>query len=128
MNETGCQRTDIGGVKSLANRKRKIKLEFRVDDHELEVIQEKMKVFGTTNREAYLRKMAMDGYLIQLDLPGFKEMLSLMRRCSNNLNQVAARANAAGHIYKTDLDELQQQQDQIMLLVRDLTLKTSKVL
>lgn len=112
----------------MANRKRNIKLEFRVDEHELDVIQEKMKVFGTANREAYLRKMAIDGYLIQLDLPGFKEMLSLMRHSSNNLNQVAARANASGRIYETDLEELQQQQDQIMLLVRDLTLKMSKVL
>lgn len=112
----------------MANRKRNIKLEFRVDEHELDVIQEKMKVFGTANREAYLRKMAIDGYLIQLDLPGFKEMLSLMRRCSNNLNQVAARANASGHIYETDITELQDQQDEIMQYVRELALKISKVL
>ena len=118
----------MGGVIFLANRKRTIKLEFRVDEHELKAIQEKMKLCGTTNREAYLRKMAIDGYSIQLDLPGLKEMLTLLRRSSNNLNQVAARANASGQIYKMDLADLQQQQDQIMMLVRDLTLKMSKVL
>lgn len=63
-------------------RKRDVQLNFRVSPHELELIESKMAQMGTVNREAYLRKMAIDGYVVKLDLPEIKELLSLMRRSS----------------------------------------------
>lgn len=60
-------------------RKRNVQLNFRVSSHELELIESKMAQMGTINREAYLRKMAIDGYVVKLDLPEIKELLSLMR-------------------------------------------------
>ena len=57
------------------NRKREVQLNFRVSPEELALIEQKMSQFGTKNREAYLRKMALDGYVVKLELPELKELL-----------------------------------------------------
>ena len=71
----------------MAKRKRDIQLKFRVTPQEREMIETKMAQFGTTNMAAYLRKMAIDGYVVKLDLPELRELVSLLRYSSNNLNQ-----------------------------------------
>ena len=83
----------------MANRKRDIRLRFRVTPEEKSMIEEKMTQVGTSNMEAYLRKMSIDGYILKLDLPEIKEMISLLRRSSNNLNQIAKRINQTGRLY-----------------------------
>ena len=70
---------------SAPKRKRDVQLNFRVSPEELALIEQKMAQLGTKNREAYLRKMALDGYVVRLDLPELKELVSLLRRSSNNL-------------------------------------------
>ena len=80
------------------NRKREVQLNFRVSPEELALIEQKMSQFGTKNREAYLRKMALDGYVVKLELPELKELLSLMRYSSNNLNQLTKRVHETGRI------------------------------
>ena len=77
----------------MAKRKRDIQLKFRVTPQEREMIETKMAQFGTTNMAAYLRKMAIDGYVVKLDLPELRELVSLLRYSSNNLNQLAVLAN-----------------------------------
>ena len=72
-----------------------------------------MQLAGTKNREAFLRKMALDGYIVKLDLPELREILSLLRRSSNNLNQLTRRVNETGRIYDADLDELHREQEQL---------------
>ena len=71
----------------MAKRKRDIQLKFRVTPQEREMIETKMAQFGTTNMAAYLRKMAIDGYVVKLDLPELRELVSLLRYSSHNLNQ-----------------------------------------
>ncbi len=88
---------------SAPKRKREVQLNFRVSPEELALIEQKMAQLGTTNREAYLRKMALDGYVVRLELPELKEFVSLMRYSSNNLNQLARRAHETGRIYDADL-------------------------
>ena len=78
---------------SAKKRKRDVPVLFWVSDAEMEAIQQKMAQFGTKNLSAYLRKMAVDGYVVQLDLPELKELVSLLRRSSNNLNQLTTLAN-----------------------------------
>lgn len=78
----------IGIQSKPAAETRKNKVNFRVSPEELALIEQKMSQLGTKNREAYLRKMALDGYVVQLDLPELKELVSLLRRSSNNLNQL----------------------------------------
>lgn len=92
-------------------RKREVQLNFRVSPEELALIEQKMTQLGTKNREAYLRKMALDGYVVRLELPELKELVSLMRYSSNNLNQLARRAHETGRIYDADLEDISRRQE-----------------
>ena len=92
-------------------RKREVQLNFRVSPEELALIEQKMAQLGTTNREAYLRKMALDGYVVRLELPELKELVSLMRYSSNNLNQLTRRVHETGRIYDADLEDISRRQE-----------------
>ena len=92
-------------------RKRDVQLNFRVSPEELAMIEQKMAQLGTKNREAYLRKMALDGYVVRLELPELKELVSLMRRGSNSLNQLTRRVHETGRIYDADLEDISQRQE-----------------
>ena len=96
---------------SAPKRKRDVQLNFRVSPEELALIEQKMAQLGTKNREAYLRKMALDGYVVWLDLPELKELVSLLRRSSNNLNQLTRRVHETGRIYDADLEDISQRQE-----------------
>ena len=96
---------------SAPRRKRDVQVNFRVSQEELALIEQKMSQLGTKNREAYLRKMALDGYVVQLDLPELKELVSLLRRSSNNLNQLTRRVHETGRIYDADLEDITRRQD-----------------
>ena len=96
---------------SAPKRKREVQLNFRVSPEELALIEQKMAQLGTKNREAYLRKMALDGYVVRLEMPELKELVSLMRYSSNNLNQLARRAHETGRIYDADLEDISRRQE-----------------
>ena len=98
----------------MANRKRSVPIVFWVSEEEKEMIQQKMAMLGTINMSAYLRKMAIDGYAVRLDIPELKEMLSLLRYSSNNLNQLTKRVYETGRLYDVDLLDIRQSQDRIM--------------
>ena len=81
---------------------RTIPLYFKVSPQEKEIIDEKMAQLGIHNQRAYLRKMAVDGYAVQVDMSDFKALVSLLRNCSNNLNQIAKRVNSTGNLYRSE--------------------------
>lgn len=95
------------------SRKRNIQIIFWVSEEEREQIQAKMDQVGTENLSAYLRKIAIDGYILKLDLPELREMISLLRRSSNNLNQIARRLNETGRFYAADMEDILQRQEQL---------------
>ena len=97
----------------MAKRKRNIVIRFRVTPEEREMIESKMEQYGTSNMAAYLRKISIDGYVVRLDLPELREMVSLLRRSSNNLNQIAKRVNETSRIYDADIDCLKANQEKI---------------
>ena len=78
--------------------RRNIRISVRLTEEEHRLLKEKMARIGVTNQEAFLRKMALDGYILRLDLPELKEMLSQLRYMGNNVNQIAKRANEVGVI------------------------------
>ena len=94
-----------------AVRKRDIHLHFCVDTEERELIRDRMARAGVTGMGAYLRKMAIDGYHINMDLSDVRKMVVLLHRCSSNINQIAKRANETRNIYAEDLAALRQQYD-----------------
>lgn len=109
-------------------RKREVQLNFRVSPQELTAIEEKMSQLGTKNREAYLRKMALDGYVVKLELPELKELVSLMRYSSNNLNQLTRRVHETGRVYDADLEDISRRQEQLWDGVREILTQISKLL
>ncbi len=104
----------------MAKRTRSIQLLFRVTEQERDLIHEKMTRFGIRNMEAYLRKMAIDGMVIQLDLPELTGIASLLRRCGNNLNQIARHANETGRLYEADMEGVFQMQQALWRALNDL--------
>ena len=110
-----------------ANRVRKVQLNFRVTQREKELIEDRMQEMGTTNREAYLRKIAINGMLVKLEVPELKEILSLMRYSSNNINQIAHRLNESGRIYEVDIAQVQAQHEQLWSMLNRLLEKLNAV-
>lgn len=91
--------------------KHSVRVEFVVTEQEAALIKERMAELGITNLSAYLRKMAVDGYIIHLDMSDIQEMIRLLRICSNNLNQYTRRANETGSVYAADVEDLRARLD-----------------
>ena len=92
---------------------RNVQLHFFVTEPEAELIKERMAQTGVANLSAYLRKMAVDGYIIHLDMGDIQEMIRLLRICSNNLNQYTRRANETGSVYAADVEDLRARLDDL---------------
>ena len=92
---------------------RKTQLHFVVSKPELDRIRQRMEECGIANLSAFLRKMALDGYIIHLDMTELQELTRLLRICSNNLNQYAKRANEVGSVYAADVEDLHSRLNEI---------------
>lgn len=88
--------------------KQDIQLHFRVTRREKEIIDQKMAQMGTKRLGVYLRKMAIDGYVVKLDLPEVRELISLLRYAGNNLNQLTKVAHTTGCIYGEEIGRLEK--------------------
>ena len=94
---------------------------------EMEVIQGRMAEAGISNLSAYVRKMALNGYVLHVDLSPVQELVSLQRRCSNNLNQVAIQANTYGGIYPEEITALRRDYEKLWRPLSDLLEKLSAI-
>lgn len=106
----------------MANRKRPIILRCPVTTEERLLIEQKMAQLQTKHIGAYLRKMAIDGYIIYVDTRDIKEMNKLLSAIGRNINQIAKRVNAGGPTYQADMEEIRERLDQIWQLQRRILL------
>ena len=90
----------------MSGRKRTVQIKFRVTEEERALIEQKMKLVPTRNMESYLRKMAIDGYIIQIDHSDIKAMTAEIQKIGVNINQIARRVNATVSVYKEDIEEI----------------------
>ena len=111
----------------MANRQRNVQLKFRVTPEERALIETKMEQLGTTNMAAYLRKISIDGYVVNLDLPELREMVSLLRRSSNNLNQLTRRVHETGRFYDADLEDLRRDYDGLWEAAQKILISLAKI-
>ena len=88
----------------------------------------KMQELGVCSVSAYCRKMILDGYCINLDPTPINEITSLLRRCSNNLNQYAKRANQTGSIYETDIENLRKRLEEIWVQNKEIISHLSSII
>lgn len=100
--------------------KRNRQLHFRVSKTEMEQILQKMESSGILSIGSYLRKMALDGYCLHLDLKELRRMAYLLQMCSNNFNQYAKCANENGQVYAADLEDLRIRLDELISIGRQI--------
>ena len=104
-------------------RKRRVKLMTRVTEEEYAQIQARMALVGTGNLSAFLRKLALDGRIVLLDMAEIKTLVSLLRRTGANVNQIARRVNSTGRIYENDLAEIQNRLGEVWLALDEVLRK-----
>ena len=105
------------------NEGRTVGLYTQVSPEEKEVIDQKMALLGTTNLRAYLRKMAVDGYVVQLDMGSVVELVKLLRSISSNVNQIARRCNSTRNLYAQDVEDLRKGYTEVWQGINDLLKK-----
>ena len=102
----------------MPDRTRPIRIEFCVSEQEKRLIQSKMAQLGTKNMGAYLRKMAIDGYIIKVDYTQQKKLAAAVSRVAANINHICRRINSTGHFYEDDVAELKERQQEIWQLLK----------
>lgn len=102
----------------MANRTRPIIIRFAVSEYERELIENKMAIMKTHNMGAYLRKMVIDGYIIQVDYTEQKKLAAAVNKVGANFNQICKRVNSTGHCYEEDLAEMKELMKQIWQLLK----------
>lgn len=106
---------------------REISLHFWATKQERDLILHNMALSGSTNLSAFLRKMAIDGMVIRLDMPELQELLRLLRKANANINQIAKHLHETGHIYDADLEEIRGYQKEINGQMNELLTQLSKL-
>ena len=93
--------------------KRNINMGFRVNEDEKYYIEKKMEAAGWSNFRSFVLNHLVRGAIVKLDLTEMREMNTLLRNVSNNINQIAARANSTGNVYAVDIADIQARQAEL---------------
>lgn len=109
-------------------RRRSVHLHVMVTPEEQALIADRMTEAGISNMGAYMRKMALNGYVLHVDLSDIRELVALQRRCANNLNQVAVHANTYGGIYPDEIKVLQRDYADLWRPLSDLLKLLSEII
>ena len=107
----------------MANRNRPVQVIFRCTPEERAMIDKRMAQLGTTNMAAYLRKMAIDGYIINTDTAPIKQVYEEMHKIGVNINQIAKKVNTTGDVYAEDMEELKGMMNELWRILRSSPLK-----
>lgn len=108
-------------------RPRNVSLAFRVSQEERDMIESKMKMAGMTNMRAYIVKQIAEGRIVRVELDSVKEMVRLLSNATNNINQIARRANGTGSIYAADIEEIKSSYDMLWLQTREILKRLSSL-
>ena len=92
----------------------------RLKPSDIDKIKRRMKEAGVRNMSAYMRKMAIDGLVVSLDLSDVKELVRLLRYCSNNINQYAKKANENGNVFKADIEDIKRRQERLWNMANEI--------
>lgn len=111
----------------MAKEKRPNRVTFLLTDEEMEIVSKRMEMLGITSMSAYIRKMILNGFILTLNMPELKEMISLQRYTSNNINQIAKRLNETDRIYTDDMEEIKTNQKKLWNGINRILSKLTKV-
>ena len=116
----------LGGIFIVESGKQK-GIYFKVSEKERNLIEQKMALAGVRNMSGYLRKMAIDGYVINLEIPELTECVQLMRYTSNNVNQMARTMNSGGAVYPDEVNDICTKQDKTNRLFGEILEQLSRL-
>jgi hypothetical protein len=108
---------------SKQNLERPIQMIFRVNERERDFIYKKMALAKTKNKAAYLRKMAVDGYILNVDFTDFRELFANVGRIAGGVNQIAKRVNSTNTVYAEDVADLKNRQEEVWELLKTIQSK-----
>jgi hypothetical protein len=111
----------------MQNTNRPITIKIRLSEAERELIAEKMAAANIRNREAYMRKMILDGYVVRVDFSDVRELSRLLRTATNNLNQISRRANETRSIFESDIRDLQDNYEKLWVSAEGIMKKLAKL-
>ncbi|MFI3227854.1 MAG: plasmid mobilization relaxosome protein MobC [Clostridia bacterium] len=111
----------------MANRTRNVQLHFMVSAEEKQLIHQRMKQLGTKNMGAYLRKISIDGYVLQLDTTDVRELVRVLRVTSNSLNQLTKRAHETGNVYSEDIEDLRKSYDKLWGIAEEIMVRLASI-
>ena len=113
----------------MAKRKRNIQILFCVSPEEKKLIRRKMIESKTKNMGAYLRKMAIDGYIVNTDTTPLKKQYEEMHKIGVNINQITKKVNSTGDLYSEETQELKEMEQDFWRILRSspLTYQTRKL-
>ena len=102
----------------MSNKSRPLRIQFHVNQEELDIIEQKRTASRMTGREAFMRKLVLEGRVLVLDVPEFRQFSALLGRCAGSLNQIARRVNSTGRLYSGELSETKETLEQLTEEVR----------
>ncbi len=103
------------------------RFEMRLSGREYEIIQEKMRLSKMQNMSAFMRKMSLEGMVINLEINELKEVNSLLKYIGNNINKIAKGLNESENIYREDFKIIEEKQNRILEILNKLYLKLARI-
>ena len=97
------------------------------NEEEIDRLRQRMDEAGVKNCSAFIRKMSLDGYIVKLDMDDIHEMIRLLRNATNNLNQIAKKANSGDGIYGADIADMQAKQDEIWEAAKEILARLATI-
>jgi len=118
----------MSDIKHATNtRKRPIRIVFHLNEAEQVLMEQKMSEANIRNREAYIRRMVLDGHVLKIDFTHVKRLTWLLSNATNNLNQLAKRANEERSVKVVDIASLRHELDEVWAEVKLAMRKLAKV-
>ena len=111
----------------MSNKSRPLRIQFHVNQEELDIIEQKRTASRMTGREAFMRKLVLEGQVLVLDVPEIRQMSALMGRCAGSLNQIAKRVNSTGRLYSGELLETKAALEQLTEEMRKVYQQLTKI-
>ena len=111
----------------MSNKSRPLRIQFHVNQEELDIIEQKRTASRMTGREAFMRKLVLEGRVLVLDVPEIRQMSALMGRCAGSLNQIAKRVNSTGRMYSGELSETKAALEQLTEEMRKVYQQLTKI-
>ena len=91
-------------------------------------MNEGRKLKNEASRAEAMRKKLRHGFVVNLDLSDVKELVRLLRYCSNNINQYAKKANESGDIYRSDIEDIKRRQERLWNMANEIMERLAAIL